>query len=87
MSVEVNESRGDDCSTCVDFAGGTASDFTIAITESSLMPMSALNLGEPVPSMTVPFRIMRSSNVISPRGYKCSNFPELDEHTFVTGVT
>ena len=56
-------------------------------TKSSCMPMSALNLGEPVPSMTVPFRIMRSSNVISPRKCKSSNFPELDEHTFVRGVT
>ena len=59
----------------------------IATTESSFTLMSALNLGEPVPSMIVPFLIMRSSNIITPRRHKCSNFPELDEHTFVTGVT
>ena len=43
----------------------------ILITKSSCMPMSALNLGEPVPSITVPFLIIRSSNSIPPYRHIC----------------
>ena len=86
MGVQINETWGYDCPTRIDFADGSTADFTDCYTESPFTPMSALNLGEPVPSMTIPFLIMRSSNIFPPRRHKCSNFAELGEHTSATGV-